>query len=100
MGRRAFIAALGGAALGALAACTSAAALETVKPEAAQKFLGPAFTGPNYTVKPLARSDGIMRIFDVETPYGQYQFDGAEFAKMRLQELKATATLEKVSHIA
>jgi hypothetical protein len=41
-----------------------------------------------------------MRIFDVETPYGQYQFDGAEFAKMRLQELKATATLEKVSHIA
>jgi hypothetical protein len=38
-----------------------------------------------------------MRIFDVETPYGQYQFDGAEFAKMRLQELKATATLEKVS---
>jgi hypothetical protein len=97
MGRRAFIAALGGAALGALAACTSAAALETVKPEAAQKFLGPAFTGPNYTVKPLARSDGIMRIFDVETPYGQYQFDGAEFAKMRLQELKATATLEKVS---
>jgi hypothetical protein len=76
---------------------TTVAALEVPKPEAAQKFLGAAITGSNYTVKPVARSDGIMRIFDVETPYGQYQFDGAEFAKMRLHELKAVATLEKVS---
>jgi hypothetical protein len=76
---------------------TTVAALEVPKPEAAQKFLGAAVTGSNYTVKSVARSDGIMRIFDVETPYGQYQFDGAEFAKMRLHELKAVATLEKVS---
>src|SRR5471030_1453921 len=97
MSRRTFITALGGAALGAIAMTTTVAALEVPKPEAAQKFLGAAITGSNYTVKPVARSDGIMRIFDVETPYGQYQFDGAEFAKMRLHELKAVATLEKVS---
>jgi hypothetical protein len=97
MRKRAYITAFGAAALGLTAMAAAAAALEAPKPEAAQKFLGPAFTGPNYTVKPVARSDGIMRIFDVETPYGQFQFDGAEFAKMRLRELKAVATLEKVS---
>jgi hypothetical protein len=96
MRRRAFISALCSVAFGAVMS-TTVAALEVPKPEAAQKFLGPAFTGTNYTVKPVARSDGIMRIFDVETPYGQFQFDGVEFAKMRLQELKAVATLEKVS---
>jgi hypothetical protein len=97
MSRRAFITALGGAALVAMAMTTTVAALEAPKPEAAQKFLGTAITGSNYTVKPIARSNGIMRVFDVDTPYGQFQFDGAEFAKMRLQELKAVATLEKVS---
>jgi len=97
MRRRAFITVFGGAALGALAMSSMVAALEAPKPEAAQKFLGPAFTGTNYTVKPVARSDGIMRIFEVETPYGQFQFDGVEFAKMRLHELQAVATLEKVS---
>jgi hypothetical protein len=95
MRKRAFIV-FGGAAL-SITAATIAVALEAPKPEAAQKFLGPAVTGPNYTVKPVARSDGIMRIFEVETQYGQFQFDGAEFAKMRLHELKAVATLEKVS---
>jgi hypothetical protein len=38
MATRAFILALGSAALGALAMTTTVAALETPKPEAAQKF--------------------------------------------------------------
>ena len=97
MARRAFITAFGSVALGALAMTSTVAALEAPKPEPAQKFLGAAFTGTNYTVNPVARSNGVMRIFDVETPYGKYQFDGVEFAKMRLQELKAVANLEKVS---
>jgi len=73
------------------------AALEVPKPAAAAKFLGGALTGANYTVRPTARSDGIMRIFDVDTAYGQFQFDGVEFAKMRLRELEAAAALEKMS---
>ena len=89
--------AFGGVVLGAMAMTTAVAALEVPKSEPAQKFLGASFTGPNYTVAPAARSDGVMRIFDVTTPYGQYQFDGAEFAKMRLHELKAVSILEKVS---
>ena len=41
-----------------------------------QKFLGRLYR-PNYR-SPVARSDGIMRIFEVETPYGQFQFDGVD----------------------
>ena len=72
-------------------------ALELPKPEPVQKYLGTAATGPNYTVKPLVRSDGVMRIFDVDTPYGKFAFDGVEFAKLRIHELDAVAALEKMS---
>ena len=54
-------------------------------------------SGPNYMVGPTARSDGIMRIFEVDTTYGKFQFDGVEFTKMRLRELEAAAALEKMS---
>ena len=46
-------------------------------------------------VKLLVRSDGVMRIFDVDTPYGKFAFDGVEFAKLRIHELNAIAALEK-----
>jgi hypothetical protein len=74
-----------------------AAALEVPKPAAAAKFLGATLTGSNYAVRSTARSDGIMRIFEVDTSYGPVQFDGVEFTKMRLRELEATAALEKMS---
>ncbi len=74
-----------------------AASTETPKTESAEKFLGPTVLGPNYRVKPHARSDGMMRIFDVETSYGDFQFDGVAFTKMRLRELDAIVTLEKMS---
>lgn len=74
-----------------------AASTETPKTEDAEKFLGPAVLGPNYRVKPRARSDGMMRIFDVETNYGAFQFDGVAFTKMRLRELDAITALEKMS---
>jgi hypothetical protein len=38
-----------------------------------------------------------MRVFEVDTSYGQFQFDGVEFTRMRLQELNAVAALEKMS---
>src|SRR3954470_19291427 len=71
--------------------------LEVPKPAPVAKFLGTALTGSNYTVRPTARSDGIMRLFEVDTPYGAFQFDGVEFTRMRLRELEATAALEKMS---
>jgi hypothetical protein len=38
-----------------------------------------------------------MRIFDVDTPYGNFAFDGIEFAKLRIHELNAIAAIEKMS---
>ena len=100
------VAALGVGLLGSFAVAQPAAerkpaappaALEVPKPDSAAKYLGAAMTGPNYTVAPTTRSDGIMRIFRVDTTYGKYDFDGVEFTKLRLRELAATAALEKMS---
>ena len=83
--------------LGVMPLSSIAVALELPKPEPAEKYLGKATTGANYTVKPIVRSDGVMRIFDVDTPYGKFTFDGVEFAKLRLHELNAVAAIEKMS---
>ena len=80
-----------------LAGLAAAAVIEAPKPQPAQKYLGAKVSGPNYTVKPTVRSDGVMRIFDVDTTYGKFTFDGVEFAKLRLHELEATAAIEKMS---
>lgn len=85
------------AALAAMTMGSTAAALEVPKPEAAGAYLGAAVTGSNYKVRPLTRSNGIMRIFAVDTPYGEFQFEGVEFTKMRLREIEAVAALEKMS---
>ena len=84
------------ALIGILTVSTVASALELPKPEP-EKYLGKAAIGPNYTVKPLVRSDGVMRIFDVDTSYGNFAFDGVEFTKLRIHELNAIAALEKMS---
>ncbi len=86
-----------GGAVAAVLAVSGAGAVEAPKPAPAQQFLGSAVTGSNYKVRPTTRSDGIMRIFDVETPYGQFQFNGVDYTKMRLHELEAVAALEKMS---
>lgn len=85
------------ALIGILTVSTVASALELPKPEPVEKYLGKAAIGPNYTVKPLVRSDGVMRIFDVDTSYGNFAFDGVEFTKLRIHELNAIAALEKMS---
>jgi hypothetical protein len=88
---------LASVSVGSMTMSSGADALELPKPEPAEKYLGKATSGSNYTVKPIVRSDGVMRIFDVDTPYGKYAFDGVEFAKLRLHELDAVAALEKMS---
>jgi hypothetical protein len=76
---------------------SSTDALELPKPQPVEKYLGKSAVGANYTVKPIVRSDGVMRIFDVDTPYGKFAFDGVEFTKLRLHELDAVAAIEKMS---
>ena len=85
------------APFGATVLSSSAAALEKPKPEPVAKFLGGSANGANYTVEPIVRSDGVMRRFEVNTPYGKFTFDGVEFAKLRLHELDAAAAIEKMS---
>ena len=85
------------ASLGLMVASSASRALELPKPEPVAKYLGKAATGTNYTVNPIVRSDGVMRIFDVDTPYGNFAFDGIEFAKLRIHELNAIAAIEKMS---
>ena len=97
IGGRLIIPMLVAAALSAMAMSSTVVALEAPKPKAAQIFLGTAATGSNYKVKPVVRSDGVMRIFDFDTSYGEFAFDGIEFAKLRLHELDAVAALEKMS---
>jgi hypothetical protein len=98
MRRHGFAAFFAGVALFAAPLSASlAASTEAPKTEGAERFLGPAVLGPNYRVKPRARSDGMMRIFNVETSYGAFQFDGVAFTKMRLRELDAVVALEKMS---
>lgn len=85
------------APLGAIVPSPSAAASELPKPEPVERFLGKMAIGANYTVEPSVRSDGVMRIFEVRTSYGEFTFNGVEFTKLRLHELDAVATLEKMS---
>lgn len=54
-------------------------------------------SGTNYTVKSPVRSDGLLRVYVLATPYGDITVHGNEMLKMRLNELVALAELEKLS---
>jgi len=53
--------------------------------------------GENYTIHNPVKSDGILRIYVLTTPYGEITVQGDEMLRMRINELKALAALEKVS---
>jgi hypothetical protein len=53
--------------------------------------------GPNYTIENPVRSDGLLRVYLLKTPYGDTTVRGDAMLKMRLNELHALALLEKVS---
>jgi hypothetical protein len=54
--------------------------------------------GPNYTIRNPVRSDGILRIYVLATPYGEITVNGDEMLRMRVNELNALAEMEKVSN--
>jgi len=53
--------------------------------------------GANYTIRNPVRSDGILRVYVLATPYGDLTVKGDEMLRMRINELTALAALEKVS---
>lgn len=54
-------------------------------------------TGENYTVRSPVPSDGLLRNYSIETPYGETPAPGDQMAQMRINELRALALLEQVS---
>jgi hypothetical protein len=79
-----------------------------VLPAAAQAFeRAPVFNaaqlsgirrvGANYTIKNPVRSDGLLRVYVLETPYGEFKVQGDEMLRMRINELNALAEMEKVT---
>lgn len=53
--------------------------------------------GDTWTVAPAVRSDGFVRLFAVQTPYGDFQVNGQRRMDERIQELRALQALEKMS---
>ncbi len=81
--------------ISALAA--SVALAETPAPKSATLLLGADVKGPNWTVTETVRSDGFVRLYTVETPYGGFQVNGQRRMEQRLNELRALGSLEKMS---
>jgi hypothetical protein len=63
----------------------------------AASALGAEVKGANWTVAPTVRSDGFVRLYAVETPYGDFQVNGHRRMSERLQELRALKLLEEMS---
>jgi hypothetical protein len=54
--------------------------------------------GVNYTIRNPVSSDGILRVYVLATPYGDFTVTGDEMVRMRINELTALAAMEKVSN--
>lgn len=54
--------------------------------------------GPNYTIANPVKSDGFLRIYLLQTPYGDFTVYGDAMVRMRIAELAAVYELDKVSN--
>jgi hypothetical protein len=54
--------------------------------------------GQNYTIRNPVKSDGILRVYVLATPYGDITVHGDEMLRMRINELNALAVMEKVAN--
>jgi hypothetical protein len=53
--------------------------------------------GDNYRVREPVRSDGLLRVYSLETSYGEVRVQGDQMLRMRINELVALHQLEKIS---
>lgn len=87
----------GALSLACIWAATPSTALELPQARSPQAVLGALADGANYKVVGSVRSDGLMYLFNVETPYGNFQVNGEDSLRQRIQELKALRALEGMS---
>ncbi len=89
------------APLGLLLAQVAVAPAQTVEQPPsfnAAQIPGINRVGDNYTIHNPVKSDGILRIYVLTTPYGDITVQGDEMVRMRINELHALALLDKVSN--
>ena len=55
-------------------------------------------SGDNYTIPNPVRSDGLLRIYTLKTPYGEFVVHGDQMLRMRINELAALRELEKIAN--
>src|SRR3954462_8399129 len=55
-------------------------------------------TGDNYSIKNPVLSDGLLRIYTLTTPYGEFTAHGDQMLRMRINELAALYELEKIAN--
>ena len=61
------------------------------------KILGDAAQGGNYTIENPVTSDGYLRDYTLNTPYGVFKASGDQMLLMRIKELTALAALDQTT---
>jgi hypothetical protein len=74
----------------------AAADFEQPPIEDSASLLGSRALGPNFRVASPVRGDGLFRIYDIETTFGPLRAEGDTMLQIRLDELKAIASLEQL----
>jgi hypothetical protein len=81
-------------------ACLSSApavAVEAPATVTAASVLGAQASGPNYRVDQEVRSDGLLRLFVVQTAFGTFDVAGEGLMRERIRELAALRKLNEMS---
>ena len=55
-------------------------------------------SGDNYSIKNPVMSDGLLRVYTLTTPYGEFTVHGDQMLRMRVNELAALYELEKIAN--
>lgn len=63
----------------------------------ASAVLGQAAQGPGYRIEERVGSDGYLRIYDVETPWGVLAVHGDAMVAMRLKEIRALDAMNRTA---
>lgn len=89
----------GAAAMAGMVFSFGALAAEVERPATYSpgKIPGIRASGPNYTILSPVRSDGFLRIYNVNTPYGNFAVTSDAMMQVRIRELAAIAELDKLT---
>lgn len=82
----------------AMVAPTLAKDVENPPTFKASALLGDAAQGPGYQIEETVGSDGYLRLYNVETPWGVLAVHGDQMLEVRLKEILALDALERTAN--